>query len=134
MTKDPKFLKDAERLGRDIEIVTGDEIQAIIADIAKVPKAKLVALGGHFKFRGKVEKVVLQIVKHMGKVIKIKRGGRRITIDYSGKKMTAKVSSRRTKVSLDGKKIKRKAVKVGMNCEFHYYGNKTTAKKIVCTN
>ena len=32
MTKDPKFLKDAKRLRRDIEIVTGEEIQKIIAD------------------------------------------------------------------------------------------------------
>ena len=134
MTKDPIFLKDAERLGRDIEIVTGDEIQAIIADIAKTPKAKLAALEGHFKFRGKVEKVVLKIVMHKGKVVKIKRGGRRITINHGGKKMTAKVSGRKTKLTLDGKKIKRKAVKVGMNCEFHYYGNKTTAKQIVCAN
>ena len=134
MTKDPKFLKDAERLGRDIEIVTGDEIQAIIADIAKVPKAKLAALDGHFKFRGKVEKVVLKVIVHAGKVVKIKRGGRRITINYNGKKRRAKVSGKKTKVMVDGKKVKRKAVKVGMNCTFHYYGHKTTAKQIVCTN
>lgn len=134
MTKDPRFLKDAERLGRDIEIVTGEEIQAIIADIAKVPKDKLAALNAHFKFRGKVEKVVLKVIKHMGKVVNIKRGGRRITIDYGGKKRTAKVSGRRTTVSIDGNKAKRKAIKVGMTCEFHYYGNKTTAKKLVCTN
>jgi tripartite-type tricarboxylate transporter receptor subunit TctC len=135
MTKDPKFLKDAERLGRDIEIVDGDEIQAIIADIAKVPKAKLAALDGHFKFRGKVEKVVLKIVTDMGKVTKIKRGGRRITIlNAKKKKRTAKVSGRKTKVTVNGAKAKRKAIKVGMTCEFHYYGNKTTAKKMVCTN
>ena len=29
---------------------------------------------------------------------------------------------------------KRKAVKVGMNCEFNYYGDKTTATKIACAN
>jgi tripartite-type tricarboxylate transporter receptor subunit TctC len=134
MTKDPLFLKDAERLGRDIEVVTGEEIQAIIADIAKTPKDKLAALKGHFKFKGPVEKVKLAIVKHMGKVVKIKRGGRRITIDYGGKKRTAKVSGSKTKVSINGNKAKRKAVKVGMTCEFHYYGNKTTAKKLVCKN
>lgn len=134
MTKDPLFLKDAKRLKRDVEVVTGEEIQAIIADIAKTPAKKLAALNNHFKFKGPVEKVKLAIVKHMGKVVKIKRGGRRITIDHSGKKMTAKVSGSKTKVSLNGSKIKRKAVKKGMNCEFHYYGNKTTAKKIVCTN
>lgn len=134
MTKDPEFLEDAKRLGRDIEIVTGEEIQQIIADIAKTPKDKLAALNGHFKFKGPIEKVVLKVVVHSGKVVKIKRGGRQIVIDFKGKKVTAKVSGRKTKVTVDGSKAKRKAITVGMACEFHYYGNKTTAKKLVCTN
>lgn len=134
MTKDPKFLDDAKRLGREIEIVTGDEIQQIIADISKVPKAKLAALERHFKFRGKTEKVVLKTVRHTGKVVKIKRGGRKITINYEGKKVAASVSGRRTKVSIDGKKAKRKAVKAGMTCTFVYYGHNTRAKELICKN
>jgi tripartite-type tricarboxylate transporter receptor subunit TctC len=133
-TKDPLFLEDAKRLKRDIEVVTGEEIQNIIADIAKTPKAKLAALNGHFKFKGKVEKVVLPIIVHAGKVLSTKRGGRRITIDYKGKKRRANVSGSRTTVMLNGKKVKRKAIKKGMNCTFHYYGHKTRAKKIECTN
>jgi hypothetical protein len=132
MTKDAGFLKDAKRLGRDIEVVDGDEIQKIIADIAKTPKAKLAALNGHFKFKGPVEKVVLKVVVESGTVTKIKRGGRRITIGKGKAKRTAKVSGRKTKITIAGAKAKRKAIKVGMNCDFHYYGNKTTAKKIVC--
>ena len=103
-------------------------------DIAKVPKTTLAALNGHFKFKGKVEKVVLPIVVDEGEVIKTKRGGRRITIKTKGqgKKRTAKVSGKKTKVTIKGKKVKRKAIKVGMSCAFHYYGHKTRAKKIVC--
>jgi tripartite-type tricarboxylate transporter receptor subunit TctC len=134
MTKDPKFLQDAKRLRRDIEVVTGEEIQAIIADISKVPKDKLAALDGHFKFRGKTEKVVLAILRHTGKIVKIKRGGRKLYIDYKGKTVSAGVSGSRTKVSLNGKKIKRKAVKKGMTCTFVYYGSNTRAKEVVCTN
>jgi tripartite-type tricarboxylate transporter receptor subunit TctC len=134
MTKDPKFLKDAKRLGREVEVVTGAEIEKIIADIAKTPAKKLAALNAHFKFKGPVEKVVLPIVKHMGKVVKIQRGGRRITINYNGKKVRANVSGSKTKVMVSGKKVKRKAIKMGMNCEFHYYGHQTTAKQIVCAN
>ena len=134
MTTDPKFLKDAKRLKRDIEVVTGDEIQEIIAGLAKTPKAKLMALNEHFKFTGPVEKVKLKIIKHAGKVIKTKRGGRSITIKYKGKKKSAKVSGKKTKVTIDGKKAKRKAIKKGMTCEFHYYGHKSRAKKIICTN
>lgn len=134
MTKDPGFLADAKRLKRDIEVVTGAEIQNIIGGLAKTPTAKLAALKGHFKFKGPVEKVVLKVVIDSGKITKTKRGGRRITMktDNSGKKRTAKVSGKRTKITIDGKKAKRKAIKVGMNCAFHYYGHKTTAKKITC--
>ena len=134
MTKDPKFLDDAKRLRRDIEIVTGEEIQEIIADLARTPKVKLAALNGHFKFKGPVEKVKLKIVKHTGKVVGLKRGGRRVIIDHDGKKVTARVSGSRTKVSVAGKKAKRKAIKVGMTCTFHYYGHNTQAKELVCQN
>ena len=41
-------------------------------------------------------------------------------IDYKGKEVTAKVSGSRTKVTLMGKKVKRKAIKVGMTCQFTY--------------
>jgi hypothetical protein len=132
MTKDPVFLKDAKRLKRDIEVVDGNEIQKIIADIARTPKDKLAALNAHFKFKGPVEKVVLKVVVDSGSVTKIKRGGRRITIGKGKAKRTAKVSGKKTKITIAGAKAKRKAIKVGMNCDFHYYGNKTTAKKIVC--
>ena len=134
MTKDPKFLKDAKRLRRDIEVVTGEEIQAIIADIAKTPKDKLAALNGHFKFRGKIEKVKLKTVRHTGKVVGIKRGGRKIIIDHEGKKVAASISSRRTKVTIDGKKAKRKGVKLGMTCTFVYYGHNSRAKELICKN
>ena len=95
MAKDPAFLKDAKRLRREIELVTGEEIQALVGDLAKVPQDKLAALGDHFKFKGKVEKVVLKVIVHGGKVIGIKRKGRRITIDYKGKKRRANVSGSR---------------------------------------
>lgn len=134
VTKDPKFLEDAKRLKREIEVVTGEDIQKLIADIAKTPQTKLAALNGHFKFKGKIEKVVLKVIVHAGKVIKIQRKGRRITIDHKGKKRRANVSGSKTKVTVDGKKVKRKAIKKGMNCTFHYYGHKTRANKIDCTS
>jgi len=132
MTKDAEFLSDAKRLKRDIEVVTGDEIQKIIADLSKTPPKKLAAMKEMFKFTGPVQKVELPIVVEAGKVIKIQRGGRRITIDFKGKKRRANVSRSQTELMVNGKKAKRKAIKMGMNCEFHYYGHKTTAKKMVC--
>ena len=134
MVKDPEFLADAKKLRRDVELVTGEEIGDMVREIAKTPKSKLAALNDHFKFRGKVEKVVLPIIVHAGKVVKIQRKGRRITIDWNGKKRRANISGSRTAVMLNGQKVKRGAIKTGMNCTFHYYGHKTRAKKIECTN
>ncbi len=134
-SKDPKFLADAKRLKRDIEVVTGEEIQDLLEGLAKTPKEKMAALNGHFKFKGPVEKAVLPIVVDAGKVIEIKKGGRQVVIENAKKKKrTASVSGSKTELTVDGKKAKRKAIKVGMNCEFHYYGNKTTATKMVCAN
>ena len=132
MVKDPLFLADAKKLRRKVQLVTGEEIGEMVEELAKTPKSKLAALNDHFKFKGKVEKVVLPIIVHAGKVIKIQRKGRRITIDYNGKKRRANVSGSRTAVTLDGKKVKRGKIKKGMNCTFHYYGHKTRAKKIDC--
>jgi len=132
MTKDAEFLADAKRLKRDIEYVSGDEIQKILTELSAVPQAKMAALKDMFKFTGPVEKVVLPIIVEAGKVIKIQRKGRRITIDYKGKKRRANVSGSKTALTVNGKKAKRKAIKMGMTCEFHYYGNKTTAKKMIC--
>jgi len=134
MTKDPAFLKDAKRLKRDIELVTGEEIKKILADLSKTPQAKLTAFNEMFKFKGPVEKVVLPIVVHSGKVVGLKRDGRRVIIDYKGKKVTARVSGSHTKLIVDGKKAKRKAIKVGMVCEAHYYGPNTQAKELICKN
>ena len=69
-------------------------------------------------FKGVVD--LLKMAKHEGKVTKIKRGGRRVWISYKGKQVGAKISGSRTKVTVGGKKAKRKAIKVGMNCRFTY--------------
>ena len=131
-TTDPAFLKDAKRLRRDVEVISGDEIQDIIADISKTPQAKLAKLDQYFKFRGKVEKVKLKLVRDSGKIVSVKRGGRRLSLDSNGKKVKARVSGSKTKVTVNGKKAKRKAIKEGMSCTFVYYGTGTTAKEVNC--
>ncbi len=132
MAKDPKFLADAKKQKREVNLVTGAEIQGIIKKMAATPKAVLAKLDGLMKFRGKTKIAKVEMLVHTGKVTKTKKGGRRILIDYKGKEVTAKVSGSRTKVTLDGKKAKRKKIKAGMTCTFTYPGVGTEAKKIDC--
>ncbi len=46
--------------------------------------------------------------------------------------MKAKVSGSRTKVTINGKKDKRKNIKVGMTCTFLYPSAGSEAKKVDC--
>jgi hypothetical protein len=130
--KDPKFLDDAKKQRRDVSPISGEEVQQMIASLAKVPKATLDQVKGLIKFKGETKKITIKMAKHTGKVTATKKGGRRISIMHKGKNVKAKVSGSRTKITLNGKKAKRKAIKVGMTCTFTYPGPGSEAKKIDC--
>jgi tripartite-type tricarboxylate transporter receptor subunit TctC len=132
MSEDPKFLADAKKQKREILLVTGEEIQKIVTDMASTPKATLDMMEESQKYKGVAKIAKIEMVKHTGKVTGTKKGGRSIIIDHKGKNVTAKVSGSRTKVMVNGKKAKRKAVKVGMTCTFTYPGAGTEAKTIDC--
>ncbi len=132
MAKDPRFLADATKQKRDIFLVTGEEIQGIVNKMASTPKATLDLMEDVQKYKGKAKIAKVRMVKHTGKVTATKRGGRRISINYKGKDVLAKVSGSRTKVTINGKKAKRKAIKVGMTCTFFYPGAGMEAKNIDC--
>ncbi|MDX1486185.1 MAG: hypothetical protein R3229_17060, partial [Alphaproteobacteria bacterium] len=132
MSKDPKFLADADKQKRDIFLVTGDEIQGIVNQMAATPKATLNLLEEVQTYKGKAKVAKVEMAKHTGKVTATKRGGRRIIIDYKGKNVTAKVSGSRTTVTINGQKTKRKNVKVGMTCTFIYPGAGMEAKRVDC--
>lgn len=132
MVKDPKFLAEAKRQRREVDVVTGAEIQKTIERLAKAPKALLAKLEESQKYKGTKLKAVIKYVTHTGKVTDTKRGGRRIYLDHEGRKVRAGVSGSKTKITIDGKKAKRKAIKVGMTCTFDYPGSGTTARTIVC--
>ncbi len=133
-TKDTKFLADAKKSRRDVELVTGKEIQDIIGKIAATAPEKLAKVNDLMKFHGKTEKAVVKLVRDSGKVVAVKKGGRGVTISSHGNKLKASISGSKTKVMVDGKKAKRSAIKVGMTCELNYYGSGTQAKEVTCKN
>ncbi len=130
--KDPAFISDAHKQGREVIPVSGEEVQRMVAEIAAVPKATIKQVEDLIKFKGKVTKIKVALVKHTGKVTQTKRGGRRIYISHKGKEVRAKVSGSRTTVTIDGKKTKRKNVKAGMTCTFTYPGAGQEAKRVDC--
>ncbi|MEE8517015.1 MAG: tripartite tricarboxylate transporter substrate-binding protein [Alphaproteobacteria bacterium] len=77
-------------------------------------------------------KASVPMVKHTGPVSQIKRGGRRVWIMYQGKEVKTKISGSRTKVTINGKKAKRKKIKVGMTCTFTYPKPGAESKSVAC--
>ena len=134
MAEDSKFLADAKKQRREVDLVTGDEIQEIVDGMAKTPKSDLALLEGIQEYKGVAKMAKIELAKHTGKVTKTEKGNRRIFIMHDGKEVMAKVSGSRTEVTVAGKGSKRGAVKVGMTCTFTYPAPGDEATNIDCKN
>ena len=131
--KDPAYLGEAKKLRIDISPKSGAEVDGIVAKLMAMPKP-LVDRYKKLVENPKAErrKVKWQIVT--GTISKVAKKGK-LQFKVAGKKkaMKTRMRNRYTKVTIDGKKAKRKAVKVGMTCKIWYEGNKSTAGKLECT-
>ncbi|MDA1324330.1 MAG: tripartite tricarboxylate transporter substrate-binding protein [Proteobacteria bacterium] len=132
MTKDAEFAAHIRRLGRELNPVSGADIQALIERVVKADATVVAKLKDALIYRGKKGKVVIQMISHTGKVSGIKKEGRTIMIMYKGKEVAAKVSGSKTKVTLNGKKVKRKIITAGMTCTFIYPNPGSTAQNVDC--
>ncbi len=124
-SKSPQLIDEAKRSHRLIEAANGEETTKLVLSMLNQPPEIIAMLTA-------LSKVEVPMIKSSGKVTKIKRGGRRISIGVKGKDVTAKVSGSRTTVIIDGKKSKRKNVKVGMICTFTWPKVNSEAKTIDC--
>ncbi len=116
--KDPAFAKGLIKIQRQpIVFLKGDKLQKMMVTYTAAFKKQL----PQFKkirqqvfdryFKGlKIKKTP---EKFSGKIVSVRRAGRRIMIGDYG----IKISNSRTKITIGGKKAKRKAVKVGMLCK-----------------
>jgi tripartite-type tricarboxylate transporter receptor subunit TctC len=122
---DPGLRRDAKKMSRPLDPAFGDDVRKIFVAILDQPDSikKLIR---------DITQIKVAMLKHTGKVVSTKRGGRKITIDHNGKQVSAKISGSRTKVTIGGKNDKRKNVKVGMTCTFTYPKAGAEAKRIDC--
>lgn len=127
--EDPQLLKEAKRAKRKVGWSSPGTLEKIYDNILNASD-EVVAL--YKEGSKKPKKKAGKLVKHEGPVTGIKKGGRRVSISYKGKEVTAKISGSRTKITLNGKKAKRKAIKVGMNCRFTYPKAGAEATNVDC--
>ncbi len=121
---DPKFLAAAKKRRLEITPMSGEDVQKLIDEIYALPKDILARSkdAATSSARTQVSKAVIPIETYTGEITKIKSGGRRVSWKGDKAKGKLRVSGRRTKITVAGKKAKRKALKVGMNCSFRVKG------------
>ncbi|MQA65104.1 MAG: hypothetical protein GEU76_04260 [Alphaproteobacteria bacterium] len=127
---DPKFLAEAEKQLIPIEVVTGEEVQKHVesmintdkAIIARADAATLIKKG-----ESREAKLTWRTVKGV-KIDQIKK--RNLVFKDGGKAVEAGTSG--AKITVDGKKVKSKALKAGMTCDITYLGDHDVAGKIDC--
>ncbi len=135
MTTDAGFLKMAKKQRLEVDPVSGQGIEKLIAKIYASPKdiVEAAAAATNRLTKTKIVKKKFPWLKAAGTVTKTKRGGRSISFKLAdGKKAKVGVSGSKTKVTIGGKKAKRKAIKVGMTCKIVYKGSGTRAKSLDC--
>ena len=132
-TQNPDLVKKLNKAQMDVALVSGAEIQRIVAVAYKTPKAIVDRARDSMVYKGKRIKAKIKMVKDTGTITKTKRGGRKLEMRLAnGKTVKTSVSGRRTKVTIGGKKAKRKKIKVGMTCTFNYPGSGQRSKSIDC--
>ncbi len=124
---DPKFLAEAKKRRLEIVPMRGEEVQRLVNEIYAMPKEILARAGeaATSSARTKVSKAVIPVATYMGRITRIKSGGRRVSWKGANAKGKLRVSGRRTKITVAGNKAKRKSLKVGMNCAFKVKGAQT---------
>ena len=129
---DPEFLADAKKQKLDISPLSGPKVASLVAELYKTPEniIKLASAASSDETKTEISKAVIPIETLEGEITKIKRGGRKVTVEGGGKKWAVSVSGSRTKIAVGGQKAKRKALKVGMACKLTYQG--TLAKAFDC--
>ncbi|MDX1485845.1 MAG: hypothetical protein R3229_15345 [Alphaproteobacteria bacterium] len=129
---DAKFQADAKKVRTPLSPITGAEVQAHIARLFQSPKSLIARANEATKLKkADVSQAQLKWLNVKGtKIERIKK--RNIFFKDGGK--TVRASARRAKIFVNGKKVKRKALTVGMVCDITYLGHRDAAKTIKCTN
>ncbi|MEX0840910.1 MAG: tripartite tricarboxylate transporter substrate-binding protein [Xanthobacteraceae bacterium] len=131
--KDKDFLADAAREKRALDVVSGEDMQALLERVAKTPKALIERLADAQKYKGPTVVAKIESPKFEGAISEIQNEGRAIVLKLKdGKDFTAKISGSRTKLQIAGQKGDRGALKVGQACVVESPANGEEATLVDC--
>ena len=123
--QDPELLAEAEKLGRPIDPMRGDEVQAaVIEALDRTPDV--------VEIIARAVDVEIPTDTVEAELLEVNDGGREIIVDKDGESLSVSISGSRTKVKIGGNDDKRKNLKVGMNCSVTYATDGHEATLVDC--
>lgn len=130
MMADKNYLADAAKQQIPVSPVSGEQVQAFIDKLFKMPKdvvdrANRAAEGDP----ALLADAKLNWITVKG-VTLAKAGGRTIAFEDKGKMVIARVGE--AKITIDGKKADGKGLKAGLTCDVVYLGNGDEAQSVTC--
>jgi tripartite-type tricarboxylate transporter receptor subunit TctC len=134
MVKDKDFLADVAKEKRELDVVSGDDMQALFERLAKTPKSLVERLASEIKYKGTVVQAKVDAPAGISGVIsEIENDGAKITIKLpDGKTYTTSISGSRTNLQIAGQKGDRKDLKIGQACELSAPGDGQEASAVSC--
>ena len=123
--KDPATISEAKRSRRNLAWTSATIVDNVNRQVLGASDS-VIAMYKDSQKRPKLDYSKLPKVR--GAIAEIKKKGKRIVV--SGKKF--KISGKRTKIFIAGKKVERKALKVGMMCKVMWQKGKKEAAKVDC--
>ena len=130
MMGDKNYLADAAKQGIPVNPVSGEEVQAFIAKLFKMPK-DVVDRANHAADGDPslTAEAKLNWITVKGAAL-TKVSGRTISFADKGKPVTASVGE--TKITIAGKEADRKELKAGQTCDVVYLGDGDDAQSVNC--
>ena len=133
MSKDKDFLADAAKEGRDVDIVNGADMQALLVGISQKPKATIDRINDLLKYKGPTVTAKLEAAKAEGTIAELEDGGAKITLKLAdGKTFKVGISNSRTDLQIAGKKADRKELKLGASCTVTAPAEGQEASQVTC--
>ena len=131
--EDPAYKAEAKKLNLLVSAKSGEEVHKLVERLSKIPR-KLYARYSSILENPNSKLRKVNWIKVSGVVTELGKKGRfKFKIDGKGKAEKARMRRGYTKVKVGGKKVKSKAVKVGMTCNIWWEGPKSTPGRVECT-
>jgi tripartite-type tricarboxylate transporter receptor subunit TctC len=127
--KDAKFTEAANKRRLELDPVTGEEIQAIIANVYAASPEVIQRARVAYSPSGKVE--MTKILKVDGTIEKINKKRSRMTLAAGSKKIEGRIAGA-TKITIKGKKAERRALGIGMSCTISLVSSGAVVSQMSC--